>query len=227
MKALWQRYAARLDAMTLRERVTIFAAAAAVLVAAVYSLWIDPDFAKGARLSREIAQRQAEMKAMQDEIGKLGRVREADPDRLSRERLARLKEQLQEVDASIAAEERKFTAPEKMRPVLEELLARNRRVALVQMKTLPVTSITEERNGQAAPTRGAKPAPAAKLIYRHGLELTVSGSYADLLAYLADLEKLPTQLYWSSLALETVRYPTVQMKLVVYTMSLDRAWLSV
>ena len=51
-------------------------------------------------------------------------------------------------------------------------------------------------------------------------------SAAHLLGYLSELERLPTQLYWSTLGIEG-QYPTVTLKVTVYTLSLDRAWLSV
>ena len=41
MKKLWHRLAERIDAMTLRERLIMFCAAASVLIVAAYSLWID------------------------------------------------------------------------------------------------------------------------------------------------------------------------------------------
>jgi len=234
VKKLWHTYATRLDAMTLRERAIIFSALAAVLVVFAYTLWIDSEFAKGKRLTQEIAQRQAEMKAVQDQVAKLSGARQADPDRGNRERLAGLQQQLAQVEASIAAEERKFTAPDKMRAVLEELLAKNRRVSLVSLKTLPVTSIADDQtagatNGAAKPAAPGAPkpgAPVGRLIYRHGVELTVSGAYLDVLAYLQDLERLPTQLYWGDLGLDA-QYPGLTVRVVVYTMSLDRAWLSV
>jgi len=228
VKKLWQTYAARLDAMTLRERTIIFAALASVVVVFSYTLWIEGEFSKSRRLTFEIAQRQAEMKAVQDQVGRLAAARGADPDRTNRERLSALQQQLAQIEASIAAEERKFTAPDKMRGVLEELLAKNRRVNLVSLKTLPMTSIAED-GAAAKPPAGApaaKPAPAGRLIYRHGVELTVSGSYLDILGYLQELDRLPTQLYWGDLGLEG-QYPTITVKVVVYTMSLDRAWLSV
>jgi MSHA biogenesis protein MshJ len=135
---------------------------------------------------------------------------------------------LAEVNARIAAEERKFTAPETMRAVLEELLAKNRRVQLMSLKTLPMSSIAEERAPASPPAgQGKPPAAAGRLIFRHGVELTVAGSYLDILAYLGDLEKLPTQLYWSGLGLEAQQYPTVTLKVTVFTLSLDRAWLQV
>jgi len=38
---------------------------------------------------------------------------------------------------------------------------------------------------------------------------------------------MPTQLYWSALELDATRYPRSTLKLVVYTLSLDKRWLSV
>ena len=225
MRKLLQAYAERIDALTLRERLIMFCAAAAVLIVVAYSLWIDAEFTKSARLAGEISQRQGEMKALQDQMAMLAHVRDRDPDRANRERLAILKAQLDDAQARISGEERKFTAPDKMRAVLEELLAKNQRVRLVTLRTLPVASIAESHvNGAQA--GGAKPPAAERQIYRHGVELTISGAYLDVLGYLSALEKLPTQLYWSGLAMEG-RYPTVTMKVTVFTLSLDPAWLSV
>jgi MSHA biogenesis protein MshJ len=229
VKAYLSALAARIDAMTLRERAIMFGAAAALLVVFTYSLWIDSDFAKSAALTREIAQREAEMKALQDQLAKLGAARGADPDQANRQRLNLVLGQLAQVDAAIAAEERKFTPPEKMRGIVEGLLARNSRVSLVSLKTIPMVSIAEVRgngDGQAV-AKSAKPSSSPeRLIFRHGVELVVSGGYLDILAYLAQLEKLPTQLYWGAMHLQGT-YPAVTVKLTVYTLSLDRAWLAV
>ena len=235
MKDLWKRYAERIDALSLRERVLIFSAAMVVVLALVYSLLIDPQTRAQARLSAAVGQKQGEMKALEAQLTRIATSRASDPDKPLRERLADVRGQLDDVERQIAAEERKFTAPEQMKRVIEEMLARNQAVALVAMKTLPGTTIAEAR-GQAANIDAAKPAgkpdakaasPGERLIYRHGIEVTVSGKYLDLLRYLTELEHLPTQLYWSALEMDASHYPTHTMKLVVYTLSLDPAWLSV
>ena len=226
MKALWKRYAERIDALNLRERIMVFAAAMAVLLALAYTALIEPQTPRERRLTSAIAQKQAEAKSLQTQLRMVAVTRASDPDRAPRERLAELRKQLAEVEQLIGAEERKFTAPQQMRAVIEELLARNRAVRLQSMRNLPTTSIAEARV-----QTGAKPAAQAgsaeRLVYRHGVEIVVAGSYLDLHAYLATLEKLPTQLYWGSLELDAGRYPMHTMKLVVYTLSLDRAWLNV
>lgn len=228
MKKLWARYAERIDGLSLRERVLIFSAAMALLLALLYSVLIDSEMRTQRRLSSTIAQRQAELKSIEVQLTAVATSRAADPDRPMRERLANVRAQLVDIERQISAEERKFTAPRQMKAVIEEMLARNRAVELVAMRTLPTGTIAEAREGANAAKPAPKPAsPEDRLIYRHGIEVTVAGRYLDLLRYLGELEHLPTQIYWSSLELDATHYPKHTMKLVVYTLSLDPAWLNV
>jgi MSHA biogenesis protein MshJ len=221
VRKLWNRYAERIDALSVRERVLIFATAMVVLLALLYSLFIDPEVAAQRRFSSTLAQRQGELRALEVQLTAIATSRAADPDRALRERLAEVRARLADTERLIGAEERKFTAPRQMKAVIEEMLARNRAIELVALRTLPTTTIAEAREA-------AKPAsPGDRLIYRHGIEVTVAGRYLDLLRYLRDLENMPTQLYWSSLELDAAHYPKHTMKLVVYTLSLDPAWLNV
>ena len=227
MRQLWLRYADRIDAMTLRERVFLFGAVTIALVALLDTLLLDGEKKKERRLSATIAQRQAETKALEAQVAKLAANPVQDAERARRERLAEVKRLLGETEAAIAAEERKFTAPEQMKQIVEEMLARNRGVQLIAMRTLATTSIAEAR-APSGPKPAAKPSrPGERLIYRHGMELTVSGSFPQLLRYLEQLEGLRTQLYWSELDLNAASYPSHTMKVVVYTLSLDPAWLNV
>lgn len=227
MRQLWQRYAERIDAFTLRERVMVFSAAMVVLLALVHTLLIDAEVQRERRLSAAIAQKQGEARSLQEQVARMVTTRAMDPDRAPRERLAAVRADLAAIEAQISAAERKFTAPEQMRRVIEELLARSRGVELRAMRNLPSTSIAEARAQTAGAAAAKAPAPAERLVYRHGIEVTVSGGYLDLMGYLADLERLPTQLYWGSLVMDAGQYPRHTMKLVVYTLSLDSAWLNV
>jgi len=235
VKQLWTRYAERIDALSVRERVLVFSTAMALLLALLYTIFIDPQLAAQKRLSASVVQRQSELRNIEAQITAIATSRAADPDRALRERAADVRKQLGEIERQIAAEERKFTPPEEMKAVLEEMLARNRAVQLVGMKTLPSSTLAEARSElgkpEAAKPAAKPPAEPAKagerLIYRHGIEVTVAGGYLDLLRYLRDLEHLRTQLYWSSLEIDATRYPRHTMKIVVYTLSLDPAWLNV
>jgi len=205
VNALWRRTAAKFDALSVRERVMVSAAVMVALLALVYTLMIEPELKKQQRSTAAMLQKQSELRALDAQVQGLLAARAQDPDRARRERLAQLAGQVKE---------RRFTRPAQMRGVVEGVLGRARGVELVELKTLAVTTLSAKESRD-------------RVIYRHGLELTVAGSYLDLLAYLRALEALPTQLYWGALSIDASKYPQVLMKLTVYTLSLDRAWLNV
>jgi MSHA biogenesis protein MshJ len=236
MKDLFKRYAARIDGASLRERFMIFGAAALLLLVTLYSALIEPRLGEQRRLSARLITNEAESTKLQAQMQKLVLARPVNPDVEARKRLAVLRTEIETLNEAIAREHKKFTPPERITAVLEELLARNRRLRLMEMKTLPVATLSEVRGTEASAKPGATPgsnaAPAPgpasdRLIYRHGLEITLSGTYLDMLTYLSEVEKLPTQLYWGSLELTVVEYPVATLKLTVYTVSLDRAWMIV
>jgi MSHA biogenesis protein MshJ len=198
-------------------------------------LLIEPELAKQRRLSREVVQRQGEIRELQTQVQKLTLMRQADPDKALRQKVEELRKRVAEMDARLADEQRRFAAPNQVSALLEEMLSRNRRLRLVDLRSLPAAPLHGEAQKPAA---GAADKPAAEKpgamrqaasqIYRHGVEITVTGNYLDLLAYLQDLEKLPSQLYWGRAELDaSAGRPQVSLKLSVYTLSLDLAWLVV
>jgi MSHA biogenesis protein MshJ len=220
----------QIDAMALRERVLIFLAAALVLVVALYNALVEPRLAVQRKTSAQIQARQVEIGALRSQVAKLVAARAADPDRPLRERLARAKEELGALEREIATERKRFTSPEEIKAVLEEVLGRSRNLRLADLKTLPVSVIAEAgRRGQNAGSPAAKPGAARPeaQIYRHGVEIAVSGPYLELLGYLQQLERLPSSMFWGRLELNVDEHPVVTMRFTVYTLSLDRAWMVV
>jgi MSHA biogenesis protein MshJ len=224
VKLLWQRYSARVDAASLRERAMIFAAAALVLVTVLQSVFIEPQLREQRRLAAEQTQRQAESAKVQAELQNIALSRRSDPNVEARQRIALLREELQTLNGRIVEQQKKFTAPEQMRTLLEEILARNRKLKLTDLKTLPPVPLSDAKAQDASKSPASQ---AERLIYRHGLEITLSGAYLDMLSYLSELEHLPTQVYWGSMDFTVAEYPNATLKLVVYTLSLDRAWMVV
>ena len=45
--------------------------------------------------------------------------------------------------------------------------------------------------------------------------------------YLSALERFPLRMFWKEVDLAATDYPKITMKLTVYTLSLERAWLVV
>jgi MSHA biogenesis protein MshJ len=110
-------------------------------------------------------------------------------------------------------------------------------VELVELKTLPQSTLgsgpdpaspdgKDAKASANAPVKEGGPARSGT-IYKHGVQLTVRGKYLDLLAYLKDIEALPARFYWDKLELSVVEHPTVLMRVTLYTISLDKAWIQV
>lgn len=88
-------------------------------------------------------------------------------------------------------------------------------VDLVSVKTLPVKSVQGLIAGSAS---AAKPGPAA-MLYKHGVELVLRGSYLDLLASLQTLEERYPKLLWSEAVLIAETYPQNTLRVTAFMLS--------
>jgi MSHA biogenesis protein MshJ len=78
--------------------------------------------------------------------------------------------------------------------------------------------------GAVPPVTTAPPKPR-ELLYRHGVEIVLQGSYLDMVNYMDALEALPTQLFWGKAKLDAGQYPDSRLTLTLYTLSLDQKWM--
>jgi MSHA biogenesis protein MshJ len=143
-----------------------------------------------------------------------------------------LRGRLAEIDQNIKGLQEGMVPPERMAKLLEGVLARTAGLQLLSLRALPPQRF-ESRAAAPAPKAGAqaaKPAPKEepeRTIYQHSFEITLQGSYDDLYEYLARLEKLPWQMFWSRISVQAEQHPKLRMTLTVQTLSLAKAWLIV
>jgi MSHA biogenesis protein MshJ len=213
----------KVDSMSLRERVLIFFAAAFLVVSLIDALLLNPLLVKQKSLSSQVVQQQEKMKEIQAQLAELLQARQADATSPQRERIRVLRQQIADGDAYLKERRDKLVPPEKMAELLEQVLSKNERLQLVALNTLPV-SLFIEPSGAATAVQVPE---GEKQMYKHGVEITVRGNYADLLQYLTALEHLSTQMFWGGAKLNVVQYPTAELKLTLYTLSLDKRWLQV
>jgi MSHA biogenesis protein MshJ len=233
MKQSWRNFLIKIDGISLRERIFVFVAALAVLVAGLQIGLLDPLIAKQVSLSQRIIDQNNRIAGIDAEILQKLHAFDVDPDLAARKRLRELKLQPQQLSDELRAMEQSMVAPGKMAPLLESILKANGQLQLLSMKSLPRSTLFDMVSAAATLTTvapGAAAAPvaspsAAKLIYRHGIEITVQGRYPDLLAYLAALDTMPAKLYWGNAQLVVDAYPVSRLTFTVYTLSLDQIWI--
>lgn len=227
LKERWGLVAEKVDSMSLRERAMIFVAAAFLLVSAINMLFLDPLLAKQKKLSVQLIQQQEKMKEIQANLNTLAQAQKDSVNSPLHERIKLLQQQISEGETYLKGRRDKLVPPEKMGDLLEQVLGKNGHLQLVALETLPVSPLVETSAKQDGGGSAIKASAQERQVYKHGVKITVRGSYADILQYLADLEKLPTQMFWGSAKMHVVRYPTVELTLTLYTLSLDMTWLRV
>lgn len=228
IKAKLDMLVAKIDGMSLRERALIFFAAAFAVVSLIDSFFLNPLLNQQKKLSTQVIQQQEKMKEVQARLAELLQARKADESSPLRTRIVEVRQRLREGDDYLQSRRDKLVPPSQMADLLEQVLNRNSRVQLVELKTLAVTPLidpadTQSKNAVAT----AKVLGQDKQVYKHGVQITLRGSYGDLLDYLTALENLPTQMFWGSAKMEVKQHPSMDITLTLYTLSLDTVWLQV
>jgi MSHA biogenesis protein MshJ len=224
----WLKLSSKLDAMTLRERAMVFAAVVAAILFLIYTVSAEPLLKKQDALRTQIKQQQNQIAGIDMEIVGKAQGFNADPDAATRAQLSAVRNDIDATSSSLMAVQKGLVAPDKIAPLLEHLLQGNGRLKLLSMKTLPVAGLNESVQpaapAAAAPADKAAPKPR-ELLYRHGVEIVVQGSYPDMVNYMQALETLPVQLFWGKVRLDAEQYPNSRLTLTLYTLSLDQKWM--
>jgi MSHA biogenesis protein MshJ len=229
MREQWRKLAARFDALLVRERVLVLVGLVVGVALIFDTLALQPLEARKKRLERQIAESRNSIKVAETVLA--AQVPVTDPDDVRRSYRNALRQQLADIDQSMQGLQRGLVPPERMANLLEEMLSRSRGLQLLSLRTLPVKIIETPAAAPAgkAGDQTAKPAPKdpERTVYQHSFEITLQGSYFELHDYLAQLEKLPWQMFWGRISVQTEQYPRLRATLTVQTLSLSKAWLIV
>lgn len=237
--------AARLDALSVKERVLIASSLLLSVALGWQSLLIDPLVARKQALLAEVAGANDALQKLETLSRDLMVAAQVDPDAPSRQRLATRERELEALRARVAAKVGDVVPPAQMAKVLETVLGRFRDLEFVGLEGLGaeplVRNETEEAARAPARARGTQSAsrdtktdtplvaaPEGRATaYRHGIRIRFAGSYLATVNYLRALEALPWGFFWDRVELETQDFPRVEGSIVVYTVSLDRGWIGV
>jgi len=220
MKQQWRNLAAKIDAMSLRERGLMFAAIVVVLIALLNLMFFDPLLAKQKSLTDQMSQQQEKIKETRALMEALQQAQKIDTNSPLRKQLSQAKQRIEEGDAYLQNLRDRLVAPEKMADLLQQVLRKEGQLELVSLQSLPAAPLIED---------GSKPVSAgdANQVYTHRVKITVRGSYQDILQYLTTLEHLPMQMFWGGATMKVVQNSTAELTLTLYTLSLDKTWLQI
>lgn len=239
MKQQWQQFSLKFDALSVRERIMVFGASAALLIFMVVYLFVNPQLAKRKALADTIAQRQQAVAAIDTEMAQRMAAHAGDPNQQDRIRLERIRQEVQQMRHALQSTQNGLVAPERIVPMLQQLLKQQANLRLVSLATLPsgamgkgghVASKAAASASAAAPAgqspADAEPAQAPAVLYRHGVEIVLRGNYLDMVNYMDAVEAMPSHVFWGKLNMQVEQYPNATLSLTLYTLSLDEKWIA-
>ena len=197
MKKQWQQLALRIDAMQLRERVFLFLAIIITCMALADTLLLTPAQVAHKQATQRYAAQGTELKRLRDEL-KAG-AQPVDAGKAARDDIAAANLRLDAINQEIRAVAPLAQGGPAIEQALVQFLRRQEGLTLVRTETIQ-NEVVSPATVAAAAAAGAQPA-----LSRRGLELSVSGSYADLVRYLRTLETALPSLRWGMLQLKTTK----------------------
>ncbi len=229
MREQWRKLSERFGALQSRERALVLIGAIVCTAMVFDALTIQPKEARIKKLEQQIVEARQKHKLAETLMQKKEGV--GDSHAVKRSYRDALRVRLTEIDKSMAGLQQEMVAPERMARLLEDMLASTRGLQLVSLRALPPKRF-DPGAAVPAPQAGDKTAKSAakaaeRTIFQHGFELTLQGSYSDLHDYLARLEKLPWQMFWNRISVQTEQHPRLRVTITVQTLSLAKAWLTV
>jgi MSHA biogenesis protein MshJ len=221
----WKSWIARIDDMSLRERAMLFGSVALVVVVTAHVTLFDRALVSQKRLIERVTRDQSQLKSVREQlqlIPKENQPQGRHPDELA---ITELERKIKETEKTVAARQRAFVAPEELPVLLRQMLGRSRQIKLESLRLLPGTPLPTSGMPGSTPGR-PEGSQGSSEVFRHGVEVSLRGSYFDLVQYLAELESLPSPLLWGRVELQVEQYPEVRLTLVVRTLSTRRSLLA-
>lgn len=241
----WESISNKFSTLNQRERWLVSGAILIFIYAAINMLLLEPALTHKKTLISSIANDEAQINALHQQINQLKQASISDPDAVNKQRIASLQNNLQSLENELHELQDTLVEPDKMPDLLRSLLQKNGRLKLISLNTLPSTSLLtdnlpDEQHEDtktvldSTPTSNLTATPLANRMppaFKHGVEITLEGHYLDLLAYVTALEKTSWHVLWSKASLNPdtplQQWPVNRLTLTLYTLSLDQSWLSI
>lgn len=204
MKARWLALAARIDALSLRERAILFVVTLVCLMAVADAVWLTPAQKRYQTVQQSFVTQGAEIARLRAELQAAGAP--VDQSQVVRANMAATEQEITGVNQAIQAQLALAGTGRALEPVLVQFLRRYNSLTLLGTNTL---------KDEGAGSHGAQPDVPG--LTRQGLELRIAGPYLELLRYVQNLESALPYLRWGSVQIKAEQQPA-EMILRVYVL---------
>jgi MSHA biogenesis protein MshJ len=204
----------KFEALTSREKTFLLVTLLVISWSGWDSFVYRPLKNRQSEFDQKLVQLKAQLTSAEQSTAQLEKEVGIDPNGENLQKLSQLKAQYDDLQLQLMNGNKTFVAPELMAKALGDMLDKNHHLTLTKLETL-------------APTTLLKSDQQLHPIYKHGLVITFTGTYADTVDYLEALEALPWVMAWDQLDYRVKAYPIAEITLRTYTLSFEKRWLGV
>jgi len=215
----------KFDGLNVREKILLLA----VMLVVVFSLWkpmvfdVLADARKTAHRDLEVLN--TELHYLTTNLHKVSQEAVKHPIKALDQRVVLLEKENTLLEQKITKIASRLTSPKAMTNLLNKILESDVGLTVVGMKNLDEVLLFDFSKA-AQLEQLVQQAPEAMAVYKHGLVMDFKGNYFAVLKFLEVLEALKQGMVWEELSYTVDQHPEAKVQLVVYTLSLDRRWVS-
>ncbi len=214
MKNVFKLGETKLNALSSRERIIVCVSIIAIIIGLMDGLITSPMNTKILSKENEITNANAIKFLTENSLALLKQKKISDPNKDLQNSINKANQEAHVLDDNLTMSKAGLVAPERMLPLLSDVLGKRSGLSLISMVNLPPIAI--DNNGDNHYSG----------LYKHGLELKFSGSFAQVKEYLRQMETMDEKIYFDEVKYTAGHYPKGELSLKVYTLSIYEALIS-
>ena len=217
----WQNLDNKVAELTLRERAMILCVGLFMFCYPAWTQLLTPWWQKTDQQLSQIAGIEKQLKNNKELIELMEFQLTTNPNQLSMEKRNRLSEENELKNQELKNQSSTLLGPAEMTLLLEEVLKSSKALTLLEVNSIAPQVLIDLGNSKE---KTENLLPQIK-VYSHGVQLTLSGGYFDLLEYLQKLEALPQRFFWRRFDYQVDQYPKARVKIEIYTLSTEKEFI--
>lgn len=222
----WQQLSEKTADLSMRERVILTSLTLVVILV----VWLQFVFTPIEKQSDDIAKKKQvldqQIAEQSAKVASLAMSLQHNPNDALRAEQERLQASLDRLGDDIEKQLDTLVPPEKMADLMRTILSDYKGLSLVSAKNLPVESIEMSAGQSAQADQQQDEKNAQAVIFSHGFEMKLEGSFFQALEFVQALEAV-SGFYWRMLDYEVKNYPKALITIHISTLSLEEEWIGV
>lgn len=200
-----------------RERILVLLSGLFLILFGGFVWLVEPVQIEIDKLTRDVQRQKSELGRLDNQILQVEADLTQDPNAPLHQRFSTLSGERDEVDIKLREQTVDLIPANKMPEVLERVLAKSKKLKVVEMKSIPPIRMMDINADSGEQVN----------LFQHGLLLVVEGDFFSIQNYLEEIESLEWRFYWKRFDYLVQEFPTAKVEIELYTLSTTKAFIGV